>query len=100
MAGHEVEIAPLRMTPSGARYTVTYQGDVLICAARDPEYEACRALRAQGHTGTLATRWAGSATIAMVIDIETGARLTTSDGNVRLHVASWKPHPTEAELTE
>jgi hypothetical protein len=53
---HRIEIQQTHYTSTGARYRLTYLGATLIESARDPEYEACRALLARGITGTLVTQ--------------------------------------------
>ena len=58
---------------------MTYLGEVLIESARDPEFEACRALLARGVRGTLAIFSRGSAVPRARVDIEEGAKLTTID---------------------
>ena len=57
---HRIEIERPHYTLAGARYRVTYLGATLIESARDPEFEACRALLARGITGTLVTYSPGS----------------------------------------
>ena len=58
---------------------MTYLGETLIESARDPEFEACRALLAKGIKGTLVTYSPGSSVPRMRVDIEKGAKLTTID---------------------
>ena len=49
---HRITIEPISQGARGERYRVSYAGAVLIESCRDPEFDACRALRAQGITGT------------------------------------------------
>jgi hypothetical protein len=56
---------------------VTYLGQTLIASARDPEFEACRALLARGTRGILVVYSPGSPVPRMRVDIEEGAKLTT-----------------------
>ena len=71
---HRIEIERTHYTSTGARYRVTYLGETLIESARDPEFEACRALLAKGITGTLVTYSPGSSVPRMRVDIEKGAQ--------------------------
>jgi hypothetical protein len=95
-AEHRLEIERSHYTSTGARYRVTYLGETLLASARDPEFEACRALLAQGITGTLVSYGPGSLVPRMRVDIEKGAKLATIDsdkdgpriGRYRLHPSS------------
>jgi len=58
---HRIEIERPHYTLAGARYRVTYLGATLIESARDPEFEACRALLAKHrYTGDLQPRRLGT----------------------------------------
>jgi hypothetical protein len=76
---HRIEIERTHYRSTGARYRVTYLGETLVESARDPEFEACRALIAKGVTGTLVTYSPGSSVPSMKVDIEKGAKLMTID---------------------
>ena len=92
---HRVDIEPTHYTSTGARYRVTYLGETLIESARDPEFEACRALLAKGITGTLVTYSPGSSVPRMRVDIEKGAKLTTIDNATEgPRIGRYRPHPT------
>jgi hypothetical protein len=95
---HRVEIELTHNTSSGARFRVTHLGETLIESARDPEYEACRALLAKGIKGKMVTYSRGSLVTRMRIDIETGAKLTiienAKEGPRR---ARYRPHPGSTE---
>jgi hypothetical protein len=63
-------------------------------SARDPEFEACRALLAKGITGTLLTYSPGSSVPRMKVDIEKGAKLATIDNaNDGPRLGRYRPHP-------
>jgi hypothetical protein len=98
---HRIEIEPTHSTGTGARYRVTHSGKTLIESARDPEYQACRALLAKGIRGELVTYRPGSLVARMRIDIETGAQLTiienAKEGPRR---ARYRPHPGSTEPDE
>ena len=95
---HRIEIEHTHYASTGARYRVTYLGETLIESARDPEYEACRALLAKGVKGKMVTYSPGSLVARMRIDIETGAKLTiienAKEGPRR---ARYRPHPGSTE---
>ena len=74
---HRVEIERTRWTSTGARYHVTWRGEVLIESARDPEHEACRASLANGITGTVETYFPDGIVARMRLDIEKGAGRVT-----------------------
>jgi hypothetical protein len=76
----------------GERYQATYAGAVLIESSRDVEFDACRALLAQGITGKLQVWWRGGSFPAMILDIEGAARLTISETDKGgLHLVAWRP---------
>jgi hypothetical protein len=95
---HRIEIELTHNTSSGARFRVTHLGKTLIESARDPEYEACRALLAKGIKGKMVTYSPGSLVPRMGIDIETGAQFTiienAKEGPRR---ARYRPHPGSTE---
>ena len=94
-AEHRVDIEPTHYTSTGARYRVTYLGETLIQSARDPAFEACRALLAKGVKGRLVTYSPGSSVPRVRVDIETGARLTTIDNATEgPRIGHYRPHPT------
>ena len=94
-AEHRVDIEPTHYTSTGARYRVTYLGETLIQSARDPAFEACRALLAKGVKGRLVTYSPGSSVPRMRVDIEIGAKLTTIDSStVGPRFGRCRPHPT------
>jgi hypothetical protein len=93
---HSITIEPTSLGEGGQRYRATYTGGVLVESSRNPEFDACRALRALGLTGRVDVWRPGAAFPAMSIDIERGARLTiseTDDHGPRL--TRWHPVPTE-----
>jgi hypothetical protein len=90
---HRIEIARTRFTSTGARYRVTYLGETLIESARDPAFEACRALLARGIVGTLVT-YSGSSVPRLRVDIEKGAKLMTVDNaHDGPRFGRYRPHP-------
>jgi hypothetical protein len=91
---YRIEVQRTHYTSTGARYRVTYLGETLVESARDPEFEACRALFARGIVGTLVTYSPGSLVPRMKIDIEKGAKLSTIDNaNEGPRFGRYRPHP-------
>jgi hypothetical protein len=91
---HRVEIERTHYTSTGARYRVTYLGETLIGSARDPTFEACRALLAKGIVGTLVTYSPGSSVPRLRVDIEKGAKLMTIDNaHDGPRFGHYRPHP-------
>lgn len=81
-----------------ARFRVTYLGKTLFESARDPEFEACRALLARGVTGTLVTYSPGSSVPRMRIDIAKGAQLMTIDNaEDGPRIGRYRPHPKSSD---
>ena len=98
---HRIDIECTHCTSTGARYRVTYQGETLVESARDPEYEACRALLARGIVGRLVTYGPGSAMPRMKIDIAEGAKLRTVDSHNRgPRTGPYRPHPERVDPSE
>jgi hypothetical protein len=91
---HRIEIERTHYTSTGARYRVTYLAETLIESARDPAFEACRALLARGIVGALVTYSPGSSVPRVRVDIEQGAKLMTIDNaNDGPRFGRYRPHP-------
>jgi hypothetical protein len=99
---HAVQLELIRKPDGGVkapfRYSVTYNGETLIKASGDPEFDACRELVKRGVTGKLAT-YRGPMP-CMVMDIERAARFKTGTNGqgtpVFVKVASVTPTAAEA----
>jgi hypothetical protein len=64
----------------GDRYSVVFEGKLLVNRSRDPECGAARALLAMGITGKLTLLDGKTGKPRTIIDIEKAARLTTEEG--------------------
>ena len=74
-------------------------GELLIVGSRDPENDACRILFNRGHVGVLETRWRGSASPAMRVDIASAARRSVLETRTIGPVAvTWRPFNQEGRL--
>lgn len=65
---------------SGGRYSVIFDGKLLVEHSRDPECDAARALRALCLTGKLTMLDGKTGRPRTIIDIEKAALLTTEEG--------------------
>ena len=65
----------------GYRYSVLYDGKLLVDRSRDPECNAARALLAKGITGKLTMLDGKTGKPRSIIDVEKAARLTVSEEN-------------------
>jgi hypothetical protein len=63
----------------GYRYSVIYDGKLLVDHSRDPECDAARALVAKGITGKLTMLDGKTGRPRTIIDIEKAARLTVEE---------------------
>jgi hypothetical protein len=92
----DVVITPTSLGQRGQRYEVTYLGSLLVESTLNPEFDACRALFAQGITGKLAVWRPGSVFPAMILDIERAAGLTVADTDAAgPRFVRWRPFSAE-----
>jgi hypothetical protein len=63
----------------GYRYSVLFEGKLLVDRSRDPECDAARALLAKGITGKLTMLDGKSGRPRIIVDIEKAARLTVEE---------------------
>ena len=63
----------------GYRYSVLFEGQLLVDRSRDPECDAARALVAKGITGKLTMLDGKTGRPRTIIDIEKAARLTCEE---------------------
>lgn len=90
-------IEPTTLGQRGQRYRVRHDGRVLLESARDPLFEACRALIAAGITGRLEMWRPGKSHYDIATDIDAGARLTVVETATRGPVvAQWERWEGEA----
>ena len=76
-----IDIEVAKYAPSGIRYRVWHDGEILIKSAREPLFEACRELVNLGVTGRVQMRRLGHERIDMECLIAVGATLTIVEGN-------------------
>jgi hypothetical protein len=76
---------------AGYRYSVLFDGELLVERSRDPECDAARALLARGITGKLTLCDGKTGVPRMVIDIERAARFAVKEGPCVLPVTRAVP---------
>ena len=76
------------------RYSVLFEGKLLVERSRDPECDAARVLLARGHTGTLHMLDGKTGEPRTIIDIEKAARLCVKEGPLRF--APYESRPDRA----
>jgi hypothetical protein len=81
----------------GYRYSVLFQGELLVERSRDPGCDAARALLAKGITGKLTMLDGKTGKPRTIVDIEKAARLTAKDGPLRFEKQSLPDSPHSPE---
>jgi hypothetical protein len=76
---HKARLHP-HWTAAGYRYSVIFDGKLLIENSRDPECDAARALLKRGYTGQLHMLDGKTGRPRTIIDIEKAAKLTVEEG--------------------
>jgi len=95
-----------RLHHHNGRYSVLFDGKLLVEGSRDPECDAARALLAQGITGKLTLCDGKTGRPRTIIDIEKAAKLRTYDDSRGLGWEKWKPYqpldvqPSTAETVD
>jgi hypothetical protein len=88
-----------RLHPLGNdRYSVLFDGRLLVERSRDPECDAARALLARGYTGTLHMLDGKTGRPRTIIDIERAARLCVKEGPLRF--SPYESRPDRAHSPE
>ena len=94
---HRIDIESISLGHRGHLYRVHHAGAVLIPSSRNPEFDACRLLLANGIVGQLVVWHLGAEFASMRIDITRGAGLTVEDSDcVGPRFALWRPLSEEA----
>lgn len=75
-----VFIATAKITSRGQGYSVSFNGETIVTNTRNPEFDACRHLVAQGYQGRM-EMWDNERSYPRMVfhDIEKAARLTVSE---------------------
>lgn len=90
----KARIRQLRTTTTGLLWSVTDDttGKTFVEASKDPEFDACRALSANGISGTLETFTGDRPFPSMRISISTGAKKRITEGTASpLRLGKWSP---------
>ena len=93
MTTHRVTIEPTQRSASRQFYRATYNGDEITKRSWDPEFAACRALKARGLTGRVDFFWAGHSHPYLIVrDLVRGAALLALEDECRGPVLKkWQP---------
>ena len=83
----------------GYRYSVIFDGQLLVERSRDPECDAARALLAKGFTGQLTMLDGKTGTPRTLIDIEKAAKLRVKEGPLRFEEQSLPDSPYSRETS-
>jgi hypothetical protein len=75
---------------AGYLYSVIFDGKLLVERSRDPQFEAARALLAQGITGKLTLLDGKTGKPRIMVDIEKAAQLRTYDDSRGIGFERWK----------
>ena len=84
----------------GYRYSVVFDGQLLVERSRDPECDAARALLAKGITGKLTLLDGKTGKPRTIIGIEKAARLKVKEGPPRFEEESLPDSPPSPEVAE
>jgi hypothetical protein len=84
----------------GYRYSVLFDGNLLVERSRDPELDAARALLARGVTGRLTLLDGKTGRPRTILDIEKAAGLTVREGPLRFVEESRPNSPCRPETSE
>src|SRR5262245_28338576 len=77
-------------TSGGDRYSVIYNGQLLVERSRDPECDAARALLAMGITGQVTLLDGKTGKPRIIINIEKAARLRVEEGPNGPRFVKWR----------
>lgn len=75
-------------------YHVSFEGAMIVTRSRDPEFDACRALKALGLTGKLQIIDANTGQHRLTVDIAKGAKLAAREDSRGMRFARWVPWET------
>jgi hypothetical protein len=88
-----------RLHPLGnGRYSVLFDGKLLVEGSRDPECDAARVLASRGYTGTLHMLDGKTGKPRTIINIEKAAKLCVKEGPLRF--APYESRPDRASSPE
>ena len=94
----KARLHPIWVPKVGYRYSVIFDGKLLVERSSDPECDAARALLAKGITGMLTMLDGKTGRPRTIIDIEQAARLCVKEGPLRFTAKESRPEaPQTAE---
>jgi hypothetical protein len=99
----KARLHPIWVSEVGYRYSVIFEGKLLVERSRDPECDAARALLAMGITGQLTLLDGKTGKPRIIINIEKAARLRVEEGPNGPRFVKWRgtvvdgPYTAETE---
>ena len=94
----KARLHPIRGPKVGYRYSVIFDGKLLVERSSDPECDAARALLTKGITGMLTMLDGKTGRLRTIIDIGQAARLCVKEGPLRFTAKESRPEaPQTAE---
>lgn len=94
----KARLHPIWVPKVGYRYSVIFEGKLLVERSRDPECDAARALLARGITGKLTMLDGKTGNPRTIINIERAARLCVKEGPLRF--APYESRPSASQTAE
>jgi len=95
----KTRVHPIWISEVGYRYSVIYDGKLLVERSRDPECDAARALLAMGITGELTLLDGKTGKPRIIIKIEKAARLRVEEGPNGPRFVKWRGTVVDASYT-
>ena len=95
----KARLHPIWVSEVGYRYSVIYDGKLLVERSRDPECDAARALLAKGITGKLTLLDGKTGKPRIIINIEKAARLRVEEGPNGPRFVKWRGTVVDAPQT-
>jgi hypothetical protein len=96
----KARLHPIWVPKVGYRYSVIFEGKLLVERSSNPECDAARALLAKGITGKLALLDGKTGKPRIVIDIEQLAQLCVKEGPLRFAPYGSRPDRSPAAETD
>ena len=95
----KARLHPIWVSEVGYRYSVIYDGQLLVERSRDPECDAARALLVRGITGQLTLLDGKTGKPRIIINIEKAARLRVEEGPNGPRFVKWRGTVVDGSYT-
>lgn len=88
---YRIDLTPLHNGERGPLCSAHFNGELIVKSSPQPEFDACRVLRARGFDGNIITYSVGCGAPRMRINIEVGADLTVEESRAgQIRIAPYK----------